>query len=139
MITNDNTILKIIDFGLSNTYKDKELLKTACGSPCYAPPEMIKEEKYNGALTDIWSSGIILYLMLCGKLPFYHEENDIMYEKILSGKFELPDHLSDKAKDILTKILEVDPKKRFNFEQIKEHPWFNIIDKNYLMYKRGKC
>jgi 5'-AMP-activated protein kinase catalytic alpha subunit len=135
LITNDNTILKIIDFGLSNTYKDKELLKTACGSPCYAPPEMIKEEKYNGALTDIWSSGIILYLMLCGKLPFYHEENDIMYEKILSGKFELPDHLSDKAKDILTKILEVDPKKRFNFEQIKEHPWFNIIDKNYLMYK----
>ena len=131
LITNDNTILKIIDFGLSNTYKDKELLKTACGSPCYAPPEMIKEEKYNGALTDIWSSGIILYLMLCGKLPFYHEENDIMYEKILSGKFELPDHLSDKAKDILTKILEVDPKKRFNFEQIKEHPWFNIIDKKF--------
>lgn len=135
LITNDNTFLKIIDFGLSNFYKENELLKTACGSPCYAPPEMIKEEKYNGALTDIWSSGIILYLMLCGKLPFYHEVNDIMYEKILSGKFELPEHLSDNAKDILIKILEIDPKKRYTFDQIKEHPWFNIIDKNYLMLK----
>ena len=135
LLTNNNTILKIIDFGLSNLYHDKELLSTSCGSPCYAPPEMIKEEKYNGAESDIWSSGIILYLMLCGKLPFYHEQNEIMYEKILSGKFELPNFLSDKAKDILSKILELDPKKRLNFEEIKAHPWFNIIDKNLFIHK----
>ena len=60
LMSNDNTILKIIDFGLSNTYKNNQLLKTACGSPCYAPPEMIQEQSYNGALSDIWSSGIIL-------------------------------------------------------------------------------
>ena len=78
---------------------------------------------------------LILYLMVCGKLPFFHEENEIMYQEILSGKYELPTFLSDNAKDILTKILEIDPKKRLNFEQIKEHPWFNIIDKNYLMHK----
>ena len=135
LLTNNNTILKIIDFGLSNIYMNNQLLKTACGSPCYAPPEMIKEDNYNGALSDIWSSGVILYLMLCGKLPFFHEENEIMYQEILSGKYELPTFLSDNAKDILTKILEIDPKKRLNFEQIKEHPWFNIIDKNYLMHK----
>ena len=135
LMSNDNTILKIIDFGLSNTYKNNQLLKTACGSPCYAPPEMIQEQSYNGALSDIWSSGIILYLMLCGNLPFYHEENEIMYQKILSGKFELPKFLSDNAKDILKKILEVDPKKRMNFEEIKAHPWFNIIDKNCFMHK----
>ena len=135
LLTNNNTILKIIDFGLSNLYKNDELLKTACGSPCYAPPEMIKEEPYNGGLSDIWSSGIILYLMLCGKLPFYHEQNEIMYQQILSGQFELPDFLSDNAKDILTKIIEIDPKKRLNFQQIKEHPWFNIIDKNELIHK----
>jgi serine/threonine protein kinase len=116
-------------------YKNNQLLKTACGSPCYAPPEMIKEESYDGAKSDIWSSGIILYLMLCGKLPFYHEQNEIMYEKILSGKFEHPNYLSDKAKDILDKIIEIDPKKRLNFEEIKSHPWFNIIDKNELMHK----
>ena len=135
LITNDDTVLKIIDFGLSNMYKNNQLLKTACGSPCYAPPEMIKEESYDGAKSDIWSSGIILYLMLCGKLPFYHEQNEIMYEKILSGKFEHPNYLSDNAKDILDKIIEVDPKKRLNFEEIKSHPWFNIIDKNDLMHK----
>ena len=110
LLTNDN-ILKIIDFGLSNTYKNNHLLKTACGSPCYASPEMIQEQSYNGALSDIWSSGIILYLMLCGNLPFYHEQNEVMYKKILSGKFDLPKHLSDNAKDILKKILEVNPKK----------------------------
>ena len=135
LITNDETVLKIIDFGLSNMYKNNQLLKTACGSPCYAPPEMIKEEDYDGAKSDIWSAGIILYLMLCGKLPFYHEQNEIMYEKILSGKFEHPNYLSDKAKDILDKIIELDPKKRLNFEEIKSHPWFNIIDKNELMHK----
>ena len=134
LLTNNN-ILKIIDFGLGNFYKNNQLLKTSCGSPCYCPPEMIKEESYNGALSDIWSSGIILYLMLCGNLPFYHEQNDIMFNKILSGKFDLPKHLSNNAKDILKKILEVDPKKRMKFEEIKSHPWFNIIDKNYLMHK----
>ena len=135
LLTNDNTILKIIDFGLSNSYKKNQLLKTACGSPCYAPPEMILEQNYNGAESDIWSSGIILYLMVCGKLPFYHEENQIMYQQIISGVFELPNYLSENAKDLLKKILEIDPKKRINFEEIKAHPWFNIIDKNYLMHK----
>ena len=135
LLTNNNTILKIIDFGLSNSYKKNQLLNTACGSPCYVPPEMVKEESYEGSLCDIWSSGIILYLMLCGKLPFYHEENDIMYQQILSGKFELPSYLSNNAKDILTKILEVDPKKRIKFEEIKAHPWFNLIDKNILVHK----
>ena len=135
LLTNDNQILKIIDFGLSNTYKKGQLLKTGCGSPCYVPPEMIKEVGYNGALTDIWSAGVILYLMLCGNLPFYHDDNQILYEKILSGKYESPSHLSEDAKDILSKLLEVDPKKRINFEGIKSHPWFGLIDKKYMMNK----
>jgi 5'-AMP-activated protein kinase catalytic alpha subunit len=62
--------LKIVDFGLSNTYKSGELLKTACGSPCYASPEMISSKKYNGLEVDIWSSGVILFAMVCGYLPF---------------------------------------------------------------------
>ena len=58
-----------------------------------------------------------------------------MYQKIISGQYNIPKFLSDEAKDIIKKILEVDPKKRLNFEEIKQHPWFNIIDKKYMMYK----
>jgi len=62
--------MKVIDFGLSNLYKEGGLLETACGSPCYAAPEMIAGKKYKGILVDIWSSGVILFAMLCGYLPF---------------------------------------------------------------------
>ena len=135
LLTNDNKILKIIDFGLGNLYKKGQLLKTGCGSPCYIPPEMIKEEKYNAEKSDIWSTGIILYLMLCGHLPFYEEDNQLMYDKIIKGEYDIPKFLSNDAKDIIKKILEVDPKKRINFDEIKKHPWFNIIDKNYMMFR----
>ena len=62
--------IKIVDFGLSNTYNEGELLKTACGSPCYAAPEMIAGKKYDGLSVDIWSCGVILFALLCGYLPF---------------------------------------------------------------------
>ena len=62
--------IKIVDFGLSNIYEKNELLKTACGSPCYAAPEMIAGKLYKGLRVDIWSCGVILYAILCGYLPF---------------------------------------------------------------------
>ena len=70
MLLSENNILKIIDFGLSNTYKTNQLLKTPCGSPCYAAPEMLLGKQYNGLQIDIWSTGIILYAMVNGFLPF---------------------------------------------------------------------
>ena len=135
LLTNDNKILKIIDFGLGNTYEKGQLLKTGCGSPCYIPPEMLKEMGYNGEETDIWSAGIILYLTLCGTLPFYEEDNQLLYQKIIKGEYTIPKYLSEEAKDIIKQILEVDPKKRINFEKIKKHPWFNIINTKYMMFK----
>jgi 5'-AMP-activated protein kinase catalytic alpha subunit len=65
-----NRIIKLIDFGLSNYFDDNKLLTTPCGSPCYASPEMVRGEDYNGADNDIWATGIILFAMLCGYLPF---------------------------------------------------------------------
>lgn len=62
--------IKIVDFGLSNTYKPGETLKTACGSPCYAAPEMIAGKRYKGSNVDIWSCGVILFALVCGYLPF---------------------------------------------------------------------
>ena len=83
-----------MDFGLSNTYSTKnsklkiileELLKTACGSPCYAAPEMIAGKRYEGLNADIWSCGVILYAMVCGYLPFEDPNTSALYKKIIAG------------------------------------------------------
>jgi 5'-AMP-activated protein kinase catalytic alpha subunit len=120
--------LKIVDFGLSNTYNKGEYLRTACGSPCYAAPETIANKPYSGVMVDIWSSGIILYAMLCGYLPFEDRDNEVLYRKIGEGKFTLPNTLSDGAKDLIRRILNTDPSKRYNIQQIRTHPWFNSLN-----------
>jgi len=79
--------LKIVDFGLSNMYEKGETLKTACGSPCYAAPEMIAGKRYNGLQTDIWSSGVVLYAMICGYLPFEDPKTSNLYKKILGADY----------------------------------------------------
>jgi 5'-AMP-activated protein kinase catalytic alpha subunit len=83
LLLDDQNNIKIVDFGLSNTYKQGELLKTACGSPCYAAPEMIADKRYSGLPADIWSLGIILYAMACGHLTFEDPNTGKLYKKIL--------------------------------------------------------
>lgn len=92
--------------------RDQELL-TACGSPCYAAPEMVARKAYNGTMVDIWSSGITLFAMLCGHLPFDDEDLSCLYKKILNGKFEITSNLvSKEARNILNSVIERDPEKR---------------------------
>ena len=128
LLLDEQKKIKIVDFGLSNIYPNNELLKTACGSPCYAAPEMINGEPYMGLRVDIWSSGIVLFAMLCGYLPFEDSDNEKLYKKITQGKFKTPNYLSDYCKDFLHRVLNINPDKRYNIEQIKNHPWFNIIN-----------
>ena len=132
--------LKIADFGLSNDYH-KGKLSTPCGSPCYAAPEMVTGRKYGGMSVDIWSSGIVLYTMVCGFLPFEDDNQNILFRKIAKGLFSLPSFLSQSCKDLLKKILVTDPKKRFGFEEIKHHPWFlsvnNVMGKNIFFNSPG--
>jgi 5'-AMP-activated protein kinase, catalytic alpha subunit len=90
LLLDHNNCIKIVDFGLSNLYKQGERLKTACGSPCYAAPEMIKGERYLGLGADIWSSGVILYAMVCGYLPFEDQNTKKLYQKILKADYKLP-------------------------------------------------
>ena len=92
---------------------------TPCGSPCYASPEMVAGKKYNGIKIDIWSTGIILYAMLCGYLPFEDKDNEILFKKILECKIEFPDNLSNMVKDLINQILVVEPEKRITIEKIK--------------------
>lgn len=124
----DNQI-KIVDFGLSNTYKTNELLKTACGSPCYAAPEMIAGKAYVGLRVDIWSCGVILYAMLCGYLPFDDPDTQVLYKKIMGGEFSIPSHVSDSGRDLLKRILTTNPDRRYSIDEIRNHPWYNIHSK----------
>ena len=137
-------LLKIIDFGLSNYFKEgqKDLLITPCGSPCYASPEMVGGHKYNGFKIDIWSSGIILYAMLCGYLPFEDKDNDILFEKILECKLVYPKYITNTSKDLIEKILVTDPEARITIPEIKKHPFYlkgkDLFEQEFSVYQITK-
>ena len=125
LLTKDH-ILKIIDFGLSNYFygEQKGLLTTPCGSPCYASPEMVAGKKYDGYKIDIWSTGIILYAMLCGYLPFEDRDNDSLFEKILECKLDFPKYIPKLGKNLIEKILVKNPNKRITISEIKKDPFY---------------
>lgn len=108
MIDYDNQI-KIIDFGLSRSFSKGKLffeigqrLNSACGSPCYASPEMIEAKgPYDPQLIDIWSCGVILYAMVCGSLPFMESETSKLYKKIVSGNYRPIKGVSEEVKDLI--------------------------------------
>ena len=133
LLTNSK-VLKIIDFGLSGLDPKNELLNTHCGSPCYASPEMVEGKSYKGLPADIWSTGIILYLMLVGHLPFNELTNKKLYTKIRTGKYTIPKELSHEVKDLIKQLLEINPRKRIKISEIKEHPWFNLKNKMFNMH-----
>ena len=133
IIIEDNKNVKIIDFGLSNIYPKNNILFSSCGSPCYASPEMIMGKNYSGSGTDIWSSGIVLFAMLCGYLPFTDVDEQKLYKKIMEGKIYFPQNISKLAKDLLKKLLNINPLKRININKIKEHPWFKLINPKITM------
>lgn len=90
----ENYNIKLIDFGLANGMKDSNALKTACGSPNYAAPEVIGGRPYSGAEVDVWSCGVILYAMICGTLPFDDESMTSLFHKIKEAKFYMPNFVS---------------------------------------------
>jgi len=126
LLLDGNKNIKIVDFGLSNTYKPGETLKTACGSPCYAAPEMIAGKRYSGLRVDIWSSGVILFAMTCGYLPFEDPNTAQLYRKIKSGEYRCPNFLSTEARSLIQGVLSTDPDRRSTIEDIRRHPWYQL-------------
>ncbi|XP_064943300.1 SNF1-related protein kinase catalytic subunit alpha KIN10-like [Musa acuminata AAA Group] len=124
--------VKIADFGLSNVMRDGHFLKTSCGSPNYAAPEVISGKLYAGPEVDVWSCGVILYALLCGTLPFDDENIPNLFKKIKGGIYTLPSHLSPLARDLIPRMLIVDPMKRITIREIREHPWFQTHLPRYL-------
>nr|XP_019047640.1 CAMK/CAMKL/AMPK protein kinase [Kwoniella bestiolae CBS 10118]OCF26570.1 CAMK/CAMKL/AMPK protein kinase [Kwoniella bestiolae CBS 10118] len=124
--------IKIGDFGLSNLMTDGDFLKTSCGSPNYAAPEVISGKLYSGPEIDVWSAGVIMYVLLCGKLPFDDEHIPTLFKKIENGVFHIPSHVSEPARHLLKRMLEVDPLKRATIDEIRQMPFFQENLPRYL-------
>lgn len=121
LLLTENHSIKVVDFGLSNLYTD--LLSTPCGSPCYAAPEMVSGLQYQGLKTDLWASGVILYAMVCGCVPFEDPNTKKLYEKIKFAEFHRPAFLSPLVCDLLSGLLQKNPQKRLPIASIKTHPF----------------
>jgi 5'-AMP-activated protein kinase catalytic alpha subunit len=118
-----NIKAKIVDFGFSKSFAGDKLLNSPRGSPFYAAPEILQGRGYKGNKIDIWSSGVILYTMVYGDFPFNYEDmKDLVYH-IKEGKYSLPDTISKNCQDLIKRILQIDPDKRINLYDIKNHPW----------------
>jgi len=138
LLLDSNMHVKIADFGLSNVMRDGRFLKTSCGSPNYAAPEVISGKLYAGPEVDVWSCGVILYALLCGSLPFDDENIPNLFKKIKNGIFHMPNHLSPGARDIIPRMLLVDPLKRITLAEIRQHPWYTLHLPRYLAVMQVK-
>lgn len=127
LLLDESDNIKIADYGLSNTFQPGSLLKTACGSPCYAAPEMLSGKKYDPKSSDAWAMGVVLFSMVCGYLPFEGKNTAELYKLITRGKFHLPDYLSEPLKALVKGLLTIDPKARYTISAIKQSEWFQTI------------
>ncbi|KAK4388959.1 CBL-interacting serine/threonine-protein kinase [Sesamum angolense] len=127
LLLDENEDLKISDFGLSALHEhpsNGELLHTQCGTPAYVAPEVLQTKGYNGAKADIWSCGVILYVLLAGFLPFQDENLAVMYRKIYKAEYEFPPWFSTETKRLVSKLLVADPAKRLSIPGIMRVSWF---------------
>ncbi|EPQ65195.1 Bgt-529 [Blumeria graminis f. sp. tritici] len=124
LLLDENLNVKIADFGLSNIMTDGNFLKTSCGSPNYAAPEVINGKLYAGPEVDVWSCGVILYVLLVGRLPFDDEHIPSLFAKIAKGHYAVPNYMSSGAAALIKKMLAVNPVHRATIEEIRLDPWF---------------
>jgi len=124
--SNDDTEVMISDFGLSKIVGQESMMETACGTPYYVAPEVLSATGYDKEV-DLWSVGVITYLLLCGFPPFYGESLPEVFEQIMKADYDFPDpywtDISQEAKDLISKLLVPDAKKRYTSTQALKHPW----------------
>ncbi|WOG93163.1 hypothetical protein DCAR_0312444 [Daucus carota subsp. sativus] len=129
ILLDENGNLKVTDFGLSALAESKRqdgLLHTTCGTPAYVAPEVIGKTGYDGCKADIWSCGVILYVLLAGYLPFYDSNLIEMYRKIVKAEFKYPSKFPIEARRLVSKMLDPDPSTRISITKIMQKPWFQI-------------
>lgn len=134
ILLDENNNIKLGDFGLSSYFNDGVFLKTCCGSLNYAAPEIVAGEIYSGPQVDVWSAGVVLFLLVSGYLPF--DENNMygLFQKIKTAEYFFPHDISEDCKDLISRMLEPDPVHRISIHQITHHPWFIVNMPNHLTY-----
>ncbi|KAJ2910299.1 Serine/threonine-protein kinase [Coemansia aciculifera] len=118
-----NGNIKLIDFGLSNLYSPRSQLSTFCGSLYFAAPELLNAQPYTGPEVDLWSFGVVLYVLVCGKVPFDDQSMPALHAKIKRGHVEYPSWLSPECKHLLSRLLVVAHQRRATMGEIVRHPW----------------
>jgi len=128
--------IKIADFGLARFIDSENMMKTACGTPGYVAPEILKNKGYDSGAVDMWSTGVIMYILLCGFPPFYEDELPALFEQIMAARYDFPspwwDEVSKDAKGLIGNMLNLDIKKRYTAEQVLLDPWVKNAPDNIL-------
>ncbi|XP_062329939.1 serine/threonine-protein kinase SIK3 homolog isoform X1 [Osmerus eperlanus] len=128
LLLDHNLNIKIADFGFSNLFARGQLLKTWCGSPPYAAPELFEGKEYDGPKVDIWSLGVVLYVLVCGALPFDGSTLQNLRARVLSGKFRIPFFMSTDCEYLIRHMLVLEPSRRLSMEQICKNKWMRQGD-----------
>lgn len=127
LLLDEKLDLKVSDFGLSalaEQVRPDGLLHTLCGTPAYVAPEVLAKKGYDGAKIDVWSCGVILFVLNAGYLPFNDHNLMVMYRKIYKGEFRIPKWTSPDLRRLLARLLDTDPQTRITIEEIIRDPWF---------------
>ncbi|XP_021371632.1 serine/threonine-protein kinase SIK3-like isoform X1 [Mizuhopecten yessoensis] len=123
LLLDANLNIKIADFGFSNYFKPGSCLKTWCGSPPYAAPELFEGKEYDAPKVDIWSLGVVLYVLVCGALPFDGNTLQSLRGRVLRGKFGVPFYMTTECENLIKQMLTVDASKRITMKKIIQHRW----------------
>uniref|UniRef100_A0ACB8FU31 Uncharacterized protein n=1 Tax=Sphaerodactylus townsendi TaxID=933632 RepID=A0ACB8FU31_9SAUR len=130
-------LVKLTDFGFSNKFQPGKKLTTSCGSLAYSAPEILLGDEYDAPavvlkeliiFADIWSLGVILYMLVCGQPPFQEANDSETLTMIMDCKYTVPSRVSKECKDLITRMLQRDPKRRASLEEIENHPWLQGVD-----------
>ncbi|KAJ1394128.1 Serine/threonine-protein kinase, active site [Sesbania bispinosa] len=127
LLLDENGVLKVADFGLCalvESHRQGNMLHTVCGTPAYVAPEVISRKGYDGAKADVWSCGVILYVLLAGHLPFYDLNLMALYRKIGKAEYKCPNWFSFEVRRLLAKILDPNPDSRISTAKVLENSWF---------------
>ncbi|XP_043974186.1 SNF-related serine/threonine-protein kinase [Gambusia affinis] len=121
-------LVKLTDFGFSNKFQPGKKLTTSCGSLAYSAPEILLGDEYDAPAVDIWSLGVILFMLVCGQPPFQEANDSETLTMIMDCKYTVPAHVSSACRDLIDRMLQRDPKRRASLEEIESHTWLQGVD-----------